>query len=85
MVQHPQDGNLNVQYFENLKSHVLFIVSNAMPVRFERQTMTDGMPVCIMFSPASYDFVGVERSERVGTYSTERERERELFNDVVSC
>ena len=62
---------------------MLFIVSNAMPVRFE---MTDGMPMCIMFNPASYDFVGVERSERAGTYATERERERvDLFNDVVSC
>jgi hypothetical protein len=57
-----------------LKSHVFFIVSKAMTVRFERQT-TDGTPVCIMLNPASYNFAGIERSEREGTYATERERE----------
>jgi hypothetical protein len=45
-----------------------------MTLRFERQ-MTDGMPLCIMSNPASYKFAGVERSERAGTYATERERE----------
>ena len=65
---------------------MLFIVSNAMPVRFERQTSTDGTPLCIMLNPASYNFVGVEKSERAGTYATEGEGERvDLFNDVVSC
>lgn len=53
---------------------MLFIVSNAMTLRFERQ-MTDGMPVCIMSNPASYKFAGVERSKRAGTYTTERESE----------
>jgi hypothetical protein len=43
---------------------VLFIVSNIVTVRFERQTMTDGMPVCIILNPASYNFASVERSER---------------------
>ena len=45
-----------------------------MTVRFERQT-TDGMPVCIRLNPASYNFAGIEGSERAGTYATERERE----------
>jgi hypothetical protein len=45
-----------------------------MTVRFERQ-MTDGTSVCIMLNPASYNFAGIERSEREGTYATERERE----------
>lgn len=39
-----------------------------------------------MLNPASYNFVGVEKSERAGTYATEGEGERvDLFNDVVSC
>jgi len=62
---------------------VLFIVSNAMPVRFERQTSTNGIPVCIMLNPASYSFVGVEKSERAGTYATERERERERERELT--
>jgi hypothetical protein len=45
-----------------------------MALRFERQ-MTDGMPVCIMSNLASYKFAGVKRSERAGTYATERGRE----------
>lgn len=80
----PQNHNLNVHYLENLKSHAHFIVHNVMSVRFERQTMTDGMLVCIMLHPASYNVAGVERSERAGTCTAER-KSVDLFNYMVSC
>jgi hypothetical protein len=55
-----------------------------MSVRFERQTMTDGMPMCILLHPAYYNVAGVERSVRAGTYATGR-KIVDLFNNVVSC
>jgi hypothetical protein len=55
-----------------------------MNVRLERQIRTDEMPVCIVLHPASYNVAGVERSERAGTYATER-KIVDLFNDMVIC